>query len=112
MANKINNTQIVSSIEMKDKWLNSILKNSRKLTSLDKFWERILNELDLYNIKELNTKKVFISKEFLKKLKEADKNYNSEEYYKLYSPKTSSDIDKDDYTIYLLEDYIPSNRFF
>jgi|SaaInlLV_10m_DNA_3_1039740.scaffolds.fasta_scaffold00201_29 hypothetical protein len=106
MTNKINNIQIVNSIELKQNKLNLILKQSRKLTSIDKFYDFIVKELNIFNIHRLDIKKIVISKVFLDKIKESDDFSKNDIEYSKYLPISSKEIDNEDFTIYLLENYI------
>ncbi len=105
MTNKINSEQIIYSIEMKDKWLKSILKKSRKLSALDKFWNLLLIELNLPHIGKLNNSKIYISKNFLSEMKQSDFHFQNIEEYDSFSPKTDTNIIPNDYSIYFLQGY-------
>lgn len=99
--NKIFGKQIDSSIEMKDKWLNFILKKSRKTSSLDKFWDLVMKEMGVLNFNDLKYFNFFISETFLEELIECDKVFNIEQDYASRSPRTYEEIDSEDYSIYI-----------
>lgn len=99
--NKINNKQIQLSIEMKDKWLNSIFKKSRKLSSLDKFWNLVIEEMGFFHFSDLKNYDVYISTYFLKQLKEQDQSFDNDKEYANFSPLTHSEISPEDFSVYL-----------
>lgn len=59
---------IVKQITLKDKEINQILKQSRKMTSTQKFFFKIMDKLGVENIDQLRLDKIIISEDLFEYL--------------------------------------------
>jgi hypothetical protein len=97
MTNQIHKEPIICSVEMKDKHIKSIFKDSRKTHYIEKFWGVVMEELNIEDFSKIRTNKCFISKTFLKKLKD---DIPKDKLGKFVFPHSFEEIDADDFSVY------------